>query len=326
MDRMKGRIAACISLALITGAAAIAGPAAAAWPDRPLTLVVPYSPGGSTDTTARLVAEQMSVILKQSVVVENRPGAGGNLAATHVSRAEADGNTMLMTSTAHLSNRALYKSLPYDIVKDFAPVSQISLLPAVLVVSEKSPIQDLASFVERAKGASTPLTYGSAGVGTIQHLAGSLFASKAGLEMTHVPYKGGSPALTDLIGGQIDAVFAPEVEVLGHIREKRLRALAVSTPQRSAALPGVPAANEVVRGFDISFWNGLLVPAATPADRVKTLSDAVIQALKTPKVKDALEAQGSTPTGNTPEQFKELIGTEIPRWAEIVRISGAEPQ
>lgn len=294
------------------------------FPEKQLTLVVPYPPGGSTDATARLVAEEMGKVLGQAVVVENRAGAAGNIGANYVARAEADGYTMLMAPSGLIANMSLYKHLTYNLIKDFAPVSRIARIPNVLVVGEKSKVDSLKAFIDEARKANPPLTYASAGSGTGQHLAGALFSNKTGINMTHIPYKGGAPALTDIMGGRVDSMFAPLVEVLTYIRAGRLKALAVTTPERSFALPNVPALGETFPGFEVSLWNGILVPAGTPADRIDVLSQAVHKAIASEQMQRVLRDQGSVSAPNTPEEMRALLASEKEKWAEIVRISGAE--
>ncbi|MFC4277381.1 Bug family tripartite tricarboxylate transporter substrate binding protein [Achromobacter aloeverae] len=298
--------------------------AATTFPDRQMTLVVPYPPGGSTDATARLVADEMGKELGQAIVVENRAGAAGNIGANYAARAAADGYTLLMAPSGLIANMALYKNLPYDLIKDFAPVSRIARIPNVLVVSSDSKADTLKAFIDQARQAKPPMTYASAGPGTGQHLAGALFSNKTGIEMTHIPYKGGAPAQTDLMGGRVDAMFAPLVEVISLIKAGRLKALAVTTPERSFALPQVPALAELYPGFEISLWNGILAPAGTPADRIEVLNRAARKAIASERVQKALHEQGSVPAPNSPAEMKALLAAEKTKWAEIVRISGAQ--
>lgn len=293
------------------------------FPSKPLKLVVPYVAGGSTDATARTVAEQLGKQLKQPVIVDNRAGAGGNVGATAVARSEPDGYTLLMMSSGHAANRALYKSLSYDLVEDFEPVSRIAIIPNVLVVKGDSPINSLQELVGKVKTSATPLTYGSAGSGTAQHLAGALFSSRVNVAMTHVPYKGGAPAVTDLIGGQLDMVFAPLVEVLPFIENKRLKALGVTTATRSNALPGVPPIADVLPGYETVLWNGLLVRKGTPDAIVKKLSEATQQAMADPVIQENMRKQGATVATTSPEGLKSFLADEITKWAHLVKISGA---
>jgi tripartite-type tricarboxylate transporter receptor subunit TctC len=231
---------------------------------------------------------------------------------------------MLMAPSGLIANMSLYRNLPYNLIEDFVPVSRIARIPNVLVVGEKSRMNTLQAFIDEARKANPPLTYASAGPGTGQHLAGALFSNKTGIQMTHIPYKGGAPALTDIMGGRVDSMFAPLVEVLTYIKAGRLRAVAVTTPERSFALPDVPALAETFPGFDVSLWNGILVPAGTPAERVDILEGAIHKAIASERMQRVLRDQGSVPAPNTPEDMRKLLASEKEKWAEIVRISGAE--
>ena len=297
-----------------------------AYPSKPITLVVPYAPGGSTDITARLIAEQLSKRLGQQVVAENRAGAGGNIGANVVAQSAPDGYTLLMAPSSLVANISLYKSLPYDLRKDLEPISRIAMIPNVLVIGADSKINTFAEFVAAAKAAKPPLNYGSAGSGSSQHLAGALFANTIKVEMGHIPYKGGAPALVDLMGGRLDAIFAPLVEVLPFIQGKKLKALAVTTPARSFALPDVPTVAETFPGFDITLWNSIMTRSGTPPEIIAKLSQAIQEVLAQPDVLQTLRTQGSNPSGNSPSDFKTLIAQEVPKWAEIIKLSGAEAQ
>lgn len=310
--------AACVALAGTQAAMADD------FPNRPIKLVVPYVAGGSTDATARLVAEQLSKQLKQPVVVENRAGAGGNVGATAVARSEPDGYTLLMMSSGHLANRALYSSLSYDLIKDLEPVSRVAIMPNVLVVRADSPINSLQELVAKVKERKTTFSYGSAGNGTAQHLAGALFGSQVGVPLTHIPYRGGAPAVTDLMGGQIDMVFAPQVEVQPFIEAKKLKPLGVTTATRSPVLPEVPSIGEVLSGYETVLWNGLMVRKGTPAEVIATLNRATQQGLADPEVQASVRRQGSSIATTTPDGLRQYLGTEIPKWAQLVKISGAK--
>ena len=296
------------------------------YPTKPITLIVPYAPGGSTDITARLIAEQLSKRLGQQVVAENRAGAGGNIGANAVAQAAPDGYTLLMAPSSLVANISLYKTLAYDLRKDLAPISRVAMIPNVLVVAFDSKIHTFAEFIVAAKTAKPALNYGSAGSGSSQHLAGALFANKVGIEMGHIPYKGGAPALVDLMGGRLDVVFAPLVEALPFIQAKRLKALAVTTPTRSAVLPEVPTVAETFPGFDITLWNSIMTRSGTSPEIIAKLHQAIQEVLAQEDVQRTLGMQGSNPSGNTPEEFKKLIEEEIPKWAEVIKMSGAESQ
>lgn len=296
----------------------------AAWPaDRPITLVVPLAAGGSTDTTARLLAEKLSGVLGQRIVIENKAGAGGNIGSTFVARANADGYTLLMHTSTVATNVTLYKDMGFDLQKDLIPVSQVALIPNVLMVNNDIPSKTLKEFVDFVKARKAPVNFGSAGNGTSQHLSGALFNHLAGGDMVHVPYKGGAPANADLLGGQIQAVFSPLVEVLSYIDSGKLRPLGVTTKTRSARIPNVPAVGEVLPGYDVVLWNGVFAPAGTPQDVVVKLNAAIIKVLADPAVRKTLADQGSTPVGNSPEEFKKVLGSEIEKWGKLVKLSGA---
>jgi tripartite-type tricarboxylate transporter receptor subunit TctC len=311
------------SLIAVALAATFGASHAADWPERSVTLVVPLAPGGSTDYTARLLAQKLGDVLGQQVIVDNRPGAGGNIGSAYVARAAADGYTLLMHTSTVATNVTLYKSMGFDLQKDLIPVSQVSLIPNVLMVNNDVPAKDLKEFVELVKQKKVPINFGSAGNGTSQHLSGALFNSLAGGDMVHVPYKGGAPANTDLLAGQIQAVFSPLVEVLSYIDSGKLRPLGVTTRNRSTRLPNVPAMSEALPGYEVVLWNGVFAPAGTPQPIVTKLNAAIRKVLLDPAVRKTLADQGSTPVGNSPEEFKQILGSEIDKWGKLVKLSGA---
>jgi tripartite-type tricarboxylate transporter receptor subunit TctC len=294
------------------------------WPSRPIKLVVPYPPGGSTDVTARVIAENLRPLLGQTVVIDNRPGAGGNIGADAVAKSAPDGYTFLMATSTHVTNMSLYKNLPYDFVQDLTPVSQTAFIPNVLVVGPNIPVVNLAEFIAYVKSGKYAVNYGTAGNGSSQHLSSALFNSMVGGNMVHVPYKGGAPATADLLAGQIQAYFGPLVEVLPHIRGGKVKALGITTKKRSPLLPDVPAIGEVLPGYEVALWNGILAPARTPADIVNKLNEAIVKVLNQPEVKARLAEQGSEPVGNSPAEFKQFIAAEVDKWRSLVRISGAK--
>jgi len=294
------------------------------WPSRPIKLVVPYPPGGSTDVTARVIAENLRPLLGQPVVVDNRPGAGGNIGAEAVAKSAPDGYTLLMATSTHVTNMSLYKNLPYDFVQDFAPVSQITFIPNVLVVGASLPVNNLAEFIAYVKSGKYPVNYGTAGNGSSQHLSSALFNSMVAGNMVHVPYKGGAPATADLLAGQIQAYFGPLVEVLPHIRGGKVKALGITTKKRSPLLPEVPTIAESLPGYEVALWNAILAPARTPADIVNKLNEAIVKVLNLPEVRARLAEQGSEPVGNSPAEFTQFIAAEVGKWKELVRISGAK--
>ncbi len=297
------------------------------WPTRPVRIIVGFAAGGSTDVTARIVAQALSTRLGQQVIVENRPGAGGNIGAEVVAQANPDGYTLLLTTNGTLAvNPSLYKTLPFDVKKDFAPIAITAWIPNVLVVNPAVPANNLAEFIAYAKANPGKLNFGSSGNGTSPHIAGELFNVLAGVHMTHVPYRGGALALTDLLGGQIQAMFEPLVEVLPQIRAGTVKALGVTTVKRSPLLPDVPTIAESLPGYEITAWNGLLAPAATPPDIVTRLNRATDEALHATQVQEKLAEQGSEAAGGTPAEFSSFLDSELIRWKKLVEISGATVQ
>lgn len=294
------------------------------WPARkPVTLVVPFAAGGSTDATARLLADKLGKEIGQQVIVENRAGAGSNLGSAFVAKAAPDGYTVLFATSTIATNVSLYKNTGFDLRKDLVPVSQFALIPNVLTINNDLPVRSLQEFVDHVRQKKGPINYGSAGSGSASHLSGALFNSMAKGDMVHVAYKGGAPANTDLMGGQIQAVFSPMVEVLPFVESGKLRALAVTTKSRSPRLPNVPAVNEALPGFEVALWNGVLAPAATPPAVLDKLATAVQRIAQDPAVRKALADQGSTPVGGTSAQFKEILAQEIDKWGKLVKLSGA---
>ena len=298
-----------------------------AWPAKPIRLIVGFAAGGSTDVTARIIAQALSERLGQPVVVENRGGAGGNIGADAVAKADPDGYTLLMaTSSTFAANPNLYKSLPFDVQKDFAPITVTAFIPNLLVVNPSVPANNVADFIAYLKANPDKLNFASAGNGTSQHLSGELFNSLAGVRMTHVAYRGGAPAVSDLLGGQVQVIFAPLVEVIQQVRAEKLKALGITTAKRSPLLPEVPTILESLPGYEVALWNGLLAPAKTPPDIIDRINRATIEALRSPEVKAKLAEQGSEPVGNTPAEFKAFIDSELVKWRRLVEISGATVQ
>lgn len=296
---------------------------AQAWPAKPVTIVVPFAPGGSTDATARMLAAKLRAVFNQTFVVENKPGAGGNIGADFVAKAAPDGYTLLLATSSHVTNISLYKSLPYDFVRDLAPVSQVAVIPSLLVVNPAVPAKTLPEFIRLARDPNA-VSYGSSGSGSSPHLAAEVFNKMAGGKMVHVPYKGSGPALVDLLGGQIQAVFSPFIDALPHVRAGKLRALGMTSKGRSNLLPGVPAIAEVLPGYDVVLWNGIFAPARTPPEVVSRLSQAIGAVLRQEDTKKLLADQGSEPMGSTPEAFRQYVASEIPKWKGLVELSGAK--
>lgn len=295
------------------------------WPTKPIKIVVGFAPGGSTDLTARYIGQALSERLGQPVIVENRPGAGGNIAAEYVAKADPDGYTlMLTTSTTHATNPSLYKSLPFDVRTDFAPITRIAFIPNLLVVNPSVPAGNVPELITYLKANPERVNYGSAGNGSSQHLAGALFNSLAGVHMVHVAYRGGAPALNDLMAGQIQVLFAPLVEVLQQVRSGALKALGITTAKRSPLLPAVASISEHLPGYEVALWNGLLAPARTPPEIVEQLNRAAVEVLRSGDIKAKFAGQGSEAAGNTPEEFKAFIEAELEKWRKLVEISGAK--
>jgi tripartite-type tricarboxylate transporter receptor subunit TctC len=294
------------------------------WPTRPVTMVVPFAAGGSTDITARMLAEKLGPILGQNVVVENKPGAGGNIGAAFVARAQPDGYTVLLHTSTLTANVSLYKNMGLNVQKDLVPVSQVALIPNVLMVNSNFQAKTLAEFVEIVKQKKVPINYGSSGSGASNHLAGVLFNNMVGGEMVHIPYKGGSLANNDLLAGQVQVVFSPMVEVLGYLDSGKLRPLAVTTKTRSSRIPNTPAIAEILPGYEIVLWNGVFAPAATPPAIVNKLSGAIQTVMKDPSVLKRIAEQGSTSIGSSPADFKKVVDAEIPKWANLIKMSGAK--
>ncbi|THC46602.1 tripartite tricarboxylate transporter substrate binding protein [Massilia sp. Mn16-1_5] len=312
---------------LATGAIALAPLAAQAqaFPSKGLTMIVPFSPGGTTDILARVVGAFMAKDLGQPVVIDNRPGAGGNIGAQMVARAAPDGYTILMgTVGTHAINQSLYKKMPFDPIKDFAPVTRVALVPNLLVANPSQPFKTVKELIAYAKGNPGKVTFASSGSGTSIHLSGEMFQQMAGVEMQHIPYKGSAPALTDLLGGQTAIMFDNMPSVIGHVRAGKLRPIAVTTPTRSPALPDVPTiAESGVPGYSATSWFGILAPAATPAPVIAKLNASILKALADPEVKKKLAEQGAEPHGEKPEQFAEFIRSETAKWGQTVKVSGA---
>lgn len=299
--------------------------ASAAFPDRPIRLIVPFPAGGAADTMARGMAQRLGAELGQQVIVDNRGGAGGAPAAEAAVKSPADGYTLFFgTMGTQAINPALYPKLRYDPLKDFAPISLTHITPRVLVVGPSVTARTVAELIALAKSRPGALTYGSAGNGSSSHLSGALFESLAGVDMVHVPYKGSSPLLTDVLAGRIDMTFDSYTVYEEHIRSGKVRALGVTSMARLGALPQVPTiAESGLKGYDVSNWLGVLAPAGTPKDVIATLHAALGRAMATPALQQQLVALGIEPTFGTPEAFTALMRSELPKWAAIVKRSGA---
>ena len=303
------------------------GPAGAQseYPSRPITLVVPFPAGGSTDLVARLVAAGMVKSLGQQIVVENRGGAGGNIGSAAVARGEPDGYTILMGTVAtHALNPALYKKMPYDAVKDFAPISLLAFIPNVLVVNNDFPAKSVAELIDLLKANPGKYSYASSGNGTPLHLSGELFKSMAGVDMAHVPYKGAGPALVDVMGGHVPIMFDNLPPSLEHIRAGNLRGLAVTTKERAPAIPELPTIAETLPGYETYSWNAFFAPAGTPKPVIDRLNAAALAALADPEIAAKLKDLSTIVVGSTPEQLATHVQAELAKWAPVVKASGAQ--
>ena len=307
-------------------ALAVQGALAQGYPSKPIHLIVPFPPGGPTDIVGRLVAQKLSEGFGQPVVVDNRPGAGGTVGSTAAAKAAADGYTLLYGSTSTLAIApSLYHDLAYDPRSAFAPISLVSRGAIIAAVNAQVPARTLQEFIALAKKTPGTLSYASAGSGTPPHLAAELFKSIAGVDVLHVPYKGGAPAINDLVGGQVQAIFEGQVVLLPHIKSGRVRALAITGAKRDAALPDVPTfAQAGLPQYDAYFWSGLVAPGGTPADIVGKLNAVLVRALNTAEVREALLRQGLAPAGTTPAEFAAFIGSEVERWGRVAKASGAK--
>ncbi|WP_240071700.1 tripartite tricarboxylate transporter substrate binding protein [Cupriavidus taiwanensis] len=297
--------------------------APAAYPDRPIRLVVPYPAGGAADTVARTLAAPLGAKLGQTIVVDNRPGASGVIGAGAVAKAAPDGYTLLLDATAHSVNPSLQARLPYDTAKDFAPISLVVLVPNLLVVPPNSPFKSPKDIITAAKAKPGKLTYASAGPGTAQHLAAELFGQQSGLSLLHVPYKGGAPALSDLMGGQVDMMFSNMAASYPLVAGKKLKVLATTGTKRSAALPDTPTlAESGLPGYQVYEWNGLFAPAGTPQAIVDRLSALTREVLNSPEVSQRLAAVGAEPAGSRPEDFRKFVEGETAKWAKVIKQGG----
>jgi tripartite-type tricarboxylate transporter receptor subunit TctC len=297
---------------------------AAAYPVKPVKVIVPYPPGGPTDIVARVVFQQVSDSTGQQFLVENRAGAGGNIGAEAVARAPADGYTLLVATTAHAINMSLFKNLNYDVVKDFAPVTLLTQGPLVLVATPAFPAGNVRELIALAKAKPTTLNFASSGNGQSTHLSGELFNTMAGIKLGHVPYKGSAPALTDVIGGQVPLMFDTMLSAMPFVKTGKLKALAVTSAQRSPAAPELPTVAESgLPGYEVVAWNGLLAPAGTPKAVIDRLSDELAKAMAVAQVREKFSVQGFAASWDTPEQFGSFLRSEVAKWTKTVKASGA---
>lgn len=309
-----------MGLALGAGAALAAG-----YPDKPVTLVVPYPPGGATDVIARLIAEKLPAAWGQQVIINNRPGAGTTVAAEAVARSPGDGYTLYMTTAAHTISASLYKKLNYDPLKDFAPLTLTSTIPLVLVTAPSLPVKNLDELIAYAKAAPDGLSMASTGNGTPQHLTGELFKAKAGIKLVHVPYRGDAPMLADLIGGQVQMAFVTLSAALPHIQSGKLNAIALAHPRRVDAIAKVPTMAEAgMKDFEAATWFGLFAPSSMPDDLRQKIYQDVSKVVATPEMTRKLQDMGGEVNNSSPQQFQAFINEEARRWAEGVKLSGAQ--
>ena len=327
---MKTITHSIFALALIAGTPAALAQAPAtgsgqAYPNKPIRLVVGFTPGGGVDINARLLAPKLTEYLGQQVIVENRPGAGTNIANEHVAKSAPDGYTLLINTAAVAINMSLYKKVPYDTLRDFAAISIFSMSPNILVVHASVPAKNVKELIALARSKPGGLNFSSAGSGTTQHLSGELFKVRTKTDMVHVPYKGSAPSMTALISGEVSLSFANIPAISGHVKSGRLRPIANLGPTRSAQLPDVPTMKEAgVSGVEVVVWYGVLAPANTPREIINALAGAIGKAAQAPDTRQRLLDQGAEPVGNSPEEFTKLLREEVTRWAEVVKVSGAK--
>jgi tripartite-type tricarboxylate transporter receptor subunit TctC len=324
-DKPVWRTFAILAASLLAAFAMTTATPAAEYPERPVTIVVAFTPGGPSDVLARIVGKRLQEIMHQPFIIENRPGAGGNIAAEQVAHAAPDGYTLLMGNNSILAtNAALYKKLNYDPEKDFIPISLIGTQANILVVNPSVPAHSMAELIALAKASPGTINFASSGFGAAAHLAGELFKTEAGINIVHVAYKGAAPALQDVVAGHVQMMFATAASVIGLIRNGRVRALAVTTPKRTALLPELPTVDELgIKGFDATTWHGLVAPAGTPKPILDALNFAVVEALKDPATQKSLQDLGVDVVGDSAKEFEAYIKLEIPKWTAVVKSSGA---
>jgi tripartite-type tricarboxylate transporter receptor subunit TctC len=319
---MKSILHSALAVALLTGAVTAC---AQAYPSKPIRLVVGFPPGGGVDINARLLGPKITEYLGQQVIIDNRPGAGTNIANDFVAKSAADGYTLLINTAAVAINMSLYKKVPFDTLRDFAPISVFSMSPNILVVHASVPVKNVKDLIALAKSKPGALNFSSAGSGTTQHLSGELFKVRTKTNIVHIPYKGSAPSMTALISGEVDLSYANIPAISSHVKSGRLRPIANLGPKRSDQLPAVPTMKESgVNGVEVVVWYGVLAPAKTPREIISTLSGAIIKATRAPEIKQRLLDQGAEPMGNTVEEFSKLLREEIDKWAEVVKVSGAK--
>lgn len=323
---IRAAVAASVVAAFaLTGTSGQAHAQPPRYPAKPIRLVVPFSSGSATDILARIVSTRLGESSSYQMIVENRPGAGGTLGAALVAKAAPDGYTVILVSVGHAINATLYPKLPYDTVKEFAPVTLVATVPNVLVVNSASKLGSVKDVVAAARAKPGTMNFDSAGSGSSTHLSGELFKTEAGIDIAHIPYKGTGEALTDVMAGRVDLMFAPTVSAMPFVRQGKLRALAVTTPKRVASLPDIPTVAESgLPGYAFESWFGVLAPAGTPKEIVAALNGEIGKALASPAVRERLLVQGAEPRASTPQEFEQYIKAEIAKLAPVVRQSGVQ--
>ena len=297
------------------------------YPIKPIRLIIPFAPGGGTDLTARAIAMKLTEAWGHTVVPDNRAGANGTIAVDIATKSPPDGYTLTMISPSHSVNSSLYKSLPYDLVRDLAPITQATSQPYALVIHPSVQAKSVKELIALAKAKPDTMTYGSSGLGGLSHLSGALFSSLAGIKLIHVPYKGGNPALNDVVGGQIQMLFSTLLQADTQLKAGRVRALAVTTKKRSTAAPELPTMQEAgVAGYEVAGWYGVLAPAKTPRPIIDKLNTEIVRILHSPDVQNRLAADGSEAVGSTPEQFGNHIKSEVAKWGKVIREAGIKAE
>ena len=325
MDLLKRFWAVVSSLVLVAASAGLAQAQPTAYPNRPIKIVVPFPPGGAADIIARVLGQKLSEQMGQSVIVENKAGANGNIASEFVARAPADGYTILYNTSSVTLSPALYKKLSFDVVTDFAPVVLTATVPLLLTVNAAVPANNIREFIALLRDKPNALSHGSAGIGNITHLGAYLFLQSQNLVATHVPYKGSGPSVVATMAGEVQFNMEPLIVGLSYVKDKRIKALAVASLKRSSILPDVPTLNEtVLPGFEVGAWQGVLAPAKTPPEIVNRLNAEVMKALGTTEVREKLLAQGAEILGSTPEQYAAYLKSEIERWGKVIKSSGVQ--
>jgi tripartite-type tricarboxylate transporter receptor subunit TctC len=295
-----------------------------AYPSKPIRIIVPFGPGGFTDVAARILQKELAPAIGQPIIIENKPGAGSTIGTSEVAKAQPDGYTLVMISTAHVISPHLYKSMPYDPIRDFTPVMKLAEGPYVLIVHPSLPVKSVAELISAARAQPNSIDYASSGNGSAQHLVGALFASMANAPMNHVPYKGSAQAMNDVLGGQVKVSFVGVPNALPNLATGKIKALAVSTKKRYADLPDVPTLEEAgVPGYDATIWLGLLAPPGTPRDVVQKLNASITKILATPEAKKLMASAGVDVATSSPEEFGALLRSELDRWGKVVRDTGA---